>query len=119
MLDEIYEYANMPSGQQGISHVPLTPPAVLPTSPATPSLQQLFPWLPTLPTLPPPPQPPTPPPSVNSFGQIGSVNAPPVLSDSPQPMDVASDLLDANKLMRAFLKTMSKDANRVLDYREL
>ena len=118
MLDEIYEYANMPSGQQVVSHAPVTPPAVLPTSPATPSLQQLFPWLPTLPTLPPPPQAPTPHP-VTSFSQIGSVNEPPVLSDSPQPMDVASDLLDANKLMRAFLKTMSKDANRVLDYWEL
>lgn len=117
MLDELYEYANMPSGQQGISHAPLTPPAVLPTSPSTPSLQQLFPWLPTLPTLPPPPQPPPPPP-LASFGQIGNENEPPVLSDAPQPVDVARDLLDANKLMRAFLKTMSKDANRVLYHLE-
>lgn len=108
MLDEIYEYANMPSGGQS-SQAPLTPPISLPT---TPSLQQLFPWLPTLPTIAPPFQSTTT--ASPFFGQIGDENSVQgMLEDARQPGDIAKDLLDANKLMRAFLRTMSKDANRV------
>ena len=108
MLDEIYEYANVPSGSQS-SQAPLTPPISLPT---TSSLQQLFPWLPTLPTIAPPSQPITT--ASPFFGQIGDENSGQgMLEDARPPADVAKDLLDANKLMRAFLRTMSKDANRI------
>lgn len=107
MLDELYEYANMAPGSG---------PAPTAGPPATPpSLNQLFPWLPTLPPpppappppsplLPPPPSPPPPSPPAPSA----------LLGDSPsRPSETVRDILDANQLMRAFLRTMSRDANKV------
>jgi hypothetical protein len=127
MIDEIYEYANMPNGngQSTSSVAPLTPPAILPT---TPSLQQLFPWLPTLPTLPPPPPPPPspfqpftiptappPPMSIIPMGNNEEFSINNLNDDAPRasPTEMAKDMLDANKLMRAFLRTMSRDSKRV------
>ncbi|KAL3077921.1 hypothetical protein niasHS_013450 [Heterodera schachtii] len=102
MLDELYEYANMPGVQR-----PATPPQPL-TPPATPPpLNALFPWLHSLPTGAPPllPSPAAPPPSPSAVALFG---------DSPQKTEEVKDILDANKLMRAFLKTMSRDSNKSL-----
>ena len=119
MLDELYEYANMP-GQS--SPAPLTPPVSLPVSQTTPSLCQLFPWLPTLPpslpTLLPFPSFPTPPtttpsrllPIPQTFSASGEKDTPLIPGNSAE---VAKDFADANKLMRSFLKIMSKNAKKV------
>ncbi|KAF7639357.1 Metalloendopeptidase [Meloidogyne graminicola] len=125
MIDELYEYANMP-GHSTPAH--LTPPDSLPISSTTPSLQQLFPWLPTFPTLPPPPPPPsfptlfptiplptttipsTPPPP--SYSSASRERDPPLIPGNS--IEVAKDFADANKLMRSFLKIMSKNAKKPL-----
>jgi hypothetical protein len=114
MLDEIYEYAQKVPDSGGGPPAPRTTPAP-PTLPTLPSLQELFPWLPTLPTLAPPPTTPeitttTLPEQGNSENGVISQNA--ILGEQQQ--DVATDFLDANELMRKFLKVMSKDASRVV-----
>lgn len=101
MIDELYEYANLPPSN-GIAG-PASPP---PTTLAP--LQQLFPWLPTLPPAPSPLSPPSPslPPSTV-----------PIAGDATeQSSDVVKDILDANHLMRAFLKTMSRDGKKVYHF---
>uniref|UniRef100_A0A183C6A1 Metalloendopeptidase n=1 Tax=Globodera pallida TaxID=36090 RepID=A0A183C6A1_GLOPA len=108
MLEELHEYANMPGVQLPTSPQPLTPPAT------PPPLNGLFPWLPTPPPAPPVPPPPSPPfPSAPS-PHIGAPSTATLLGDSPQRAEVVKDMVDANQLMRAFLKTMSRDVNKPL-----
>lgn len=97
MLDELYEYAQMvPSSQ-----IPRTTPAP-PTLPTLPSLQQLFPWLPTLATPVPPPT--LPPPTIAPSTTIEAGIAENLIGGNQPQSDTMQDFLDANELMRKFLR---------------